>query len=445
MFLHRQVQNVRARVIAGRAEAARAARMRAHAHRVVAARNDCRIDALAPRGRIDGADDVLQPEIVGEHELAAVGIVEGLDAHSGKFVFAYDLGLQNIVSAIDAATGRKSINPAIVPSSDNTVRMCPHPGGARSLGASSYDPRTHILYLPMQEHCTDMTSMPRQPGEKTNIPHFVLRLRPGSDGNIGRLEAFDLATGKPLWMHRERAPMSSGALATAGGVVFQGLFDRYFKAFDSSTGKVLWQVRLNDMPTSYPITYEVHGRQYVAISTGWGSPYSNTWGNLLPEVRGPASSGAVLWVFRLPGGSVRGTPEILMPSALSETSAAEAAEPATAASPVAATSALQTPYYSKAQLQHGTRIYDELCASCHGPSLNDGQFGPPLKGASFASHWTGRSLGALGNFLQQRMPPGAVGRMTLEEYTDILAYLLTANGVEAGSSDLPTDSNAWNG
>jgi mono/diheme cytochrome c family protein len=238
--------------------------------------------------------------------------------------------------------------------------------------------------------------------------------------------------------------MSSGALATAGGVVFQGLFDRYFKAFDSSTGKVLWQVRLNDMPTSYPITYEVHGRQYVAISTGWGSPYSNTWGNLLPEVRGPASSGAVLWVFRLPGGSVRGTPEILMPSALSETSAAEAAEPATAASPVAATSALQTPYYSKAQVQHGTRIYDELCASCHGPSLNDGQFGSPLKGASFESDWTGRSLGALGNFLQQRMPPGAVGRMTLEEYTDILAYLLSANGVEAGSSDLPTDSNAWN-
>ena len=251
---------------------------------------------------------LVQLDVHGERRELAVttgklGIVEGLDARSGKFVFAYDLGLQNIVSAIDADTGRKNINPAIVPSSDNTVHMCPHPGGTRSLGASSYDPRTRILYLPMQEHCTDMTSVPREPGERTNLPHFVLRLRPGSDGNIGRLEAIDLATGKPVWIHRERAPMSSGALATAGGVMFQGLFDRYFKAFDSSTGKVLWQVRLNDIPTSYPITYEVHGRQYVAISTGSGSPYSNTWGNLLPEVRRPASSGAVLWVFRLPGGA----------------------------------------------------------------------------------------------------------------------------------------------
>jgi mono/diheme cytochrome c family protein len=299
-----------------------------------------------------------------------------------------------------------------------------------------------------------MTSVPREPGERTNIPHFVLRLRPGSDGNIGRLEAIDLATGKPLWIHRERAPMSSGALATAGGVVFQGLFDRYFKAFDSSNGKLLWQVRLNDMPTSYPITYEVHGRQYVAISTGLGSPYSNTWGNLLPEVRGPATSGAVLWVFRLPGGSIRGASEILMPGEHSDTPPAEAGNAVIASAPVGATSeagpsaevpALQAPYYSRAQMGRGARMYDELCANCHGRSLNDGQVGPPLKGASFESDWAGRSLGALGSFLQQRMPPGAEGRMTLEEYTDLLAYLLNVNGVAAGSNDLPADSNAWNG
>ena len=383
-----------------------------------------------------------------------LGIVEALDARSGKFVFAYDLGLQNIVSTIDAATGRKYINPAIVPSSDNTVHMCPHPGGVRSLGASSYDPHTRILYLPMQEHCTDMTSVPRGPGERTNFPHFVLRLRPGSDGNIGRLEAIDLATGKSVWMHRERAPMSSGALATAGGVVFQGVYDRYFKAFDSSTGKVLWQVRLNDMPTSYPITYEVHGRQYVAISTGSGSPYSNTWGNLLPEVRRPATSGAVLWVFRLPGGSVRGTPEIVLPGERGAGPETEAGGAGIASAPVGATSEasalsetarLQAPYCSTAQVEHGTRIYEELCANCHGRSLDDGQFGPPLKGASFERDWAGRSLGALGSFVQQRMPPGAVGSMTLKQDTDLLAYLLSVNGVEAGSNDLPAESKAWDG
>jgi alcohol dehydrogenase (cytochrome c) len=234
-----------------------------------------------------------------------LGIIEGIDAHSGKFVFAYDLGLQNIVSAIDPVTGQKTINPAVIPSRDNTVFFCPHPGGARNFGATTLDPRTKILYLPMQETCTDMTSVPREPGEKTNFPHFVMRLRPDSDGQLGRLQAIDLTTGKPVWAHRERAPMSSGALATAGGLVFQGTFDRYFKAFDAATGEVLWQTRLNDMATSYPITFEVNGTQYVAISSGSGNPYSNTWGNLVPEMRRPPGGGSVLWVFRLPDPAAR--------------------------------------------------------------------------------------------------------------------------------------------
>jgi mono/diheme cytochrome c family protein len=105
---------------------------------------------------------------------------------------------------------------------------------------------------------------------------------------------------------------------------------------------------------------------------------------------------------------------------------------------------LRAPYYSRSQLERGAGIYDELCASCHGRSLDDGQFGPALKGASFANTWAGRSLGALGSFLQQRMPPGAEGRMTLGQYTDVLAYLLSVNGVAAGSNELPADSKAWN-
>lgn len=396
-------------------------------------------------------------DVKGEQRELAVttgklGIVEALDAHTGQFVFAHDLGLQNIVSAIDPVTGRKSINPAIVPSSDNTVRMCPHPGGARSLGAGSYDAQARILYLPMQEHCTDMTSVPRMPGERVNIPHFVLRLRPESDGNIGRLEAVDLATGQPVWLHRERAPMSSAALATAGGVVFEGQFDRYFKAFDARTGKVLWQARLNDIPTSFPITYEVHGRQYVAISTGWGSPYSNTWGNLLPEVRRPSVSGAVLWVFRLPGGSVRGTPELLENRGLGNapsnssgemsTASATAGTAPEAAAPIPLVP-LPAPYFSSAQAERGAGLFGELCAGCHGSGLDDGQFGPPLRGASFASHWSGQPLSALGSYLQQRMPPAAPGRLSLEAYTDLLAYLLSQNGLASGTRDLPADSRSW--
>jgi|SRR5437667_1070661 len=63
----------------------------------------------------------------------------------------------------------------------------------------------------------------------------------------------------------QRAPQSTGVLATAGGVVFAGALDRWFTAYDDATGKTLWRTRLNDVPNSAPITYMANGKQYVAI------------------------------------------------------------------------------------------------------------------------------------------------------------------------------------
>ena len=229
-----------------------------------------------------------------------MAIVEGLDARTGQFLFARDMGLQTIVSAIDPKTGRKTINPAVMPHVNETVTFCPHPGGARSSAPTGYDPRTGVLYLPLQEHCTDMTAMPREPGEKTANSRFVLSLRPDSDGNIGRLEALDMKTGKPAWTHRERAPQSTGALPTAGDVVFQGDSDRYFSAYDSASGALLWRVRLNDIPNGPPITFAVAGKEYVAVTTGSGGPFARTWASLTPDIRTPPAGGATLWVFALP-------------------------------------------------------------------------------------------------------------------------------------------------
>jgi alcohol dehydrogenase (cytochrome c) len=365
-----------------------------------------------------------------------LGIIEGLDARSGKFVFAYDLGLQNIVSAIDPVTGKKTINPAIIPTSDNTVSFCPHPGGARNFGATTLDPRTKILYLPMQETCTDMTSVAREPGEKTNFPHFVIKLRPGSDGQLGRLQAINLETGKPVWTHRERAPMSSGALATAGGLIFQATFDRYFKAFDAATGEMLWQTRLNDMATSYPITFEVNGAQYVAISSGSGNPYSNTWGNLVPEMRRPPGGGSVLYVFRLLGKAT-------LPLTQSALGSAPTLAPSANPGAVTHPDELTAPFFSQAQADRGADVYRNNCASCHGEHLNDGAFASALKGPPFRREWNGKALGALGQFIVSQMPPGKAGQLTKAQYADIIAFLISANGFKAGASDLPSDPASW--
>ncbi len=229
-----------------------------------------------------------------------MAILEGLDAKTGKFVFAHDLGIQTIVQKIDPKTGKKTINPAAIPEIGKPVEFCPHPGGGRSPNATAYDPQTGLLYLPLQEHCTIMTALAREPGEKTAASNFTLELKPGSQGNMGRLEAFDLKTGQSAWSRRERAPQSTAVLPTAGGIVFVGDLDRYFTAYDAKTGETLWRVRLNDAPNGPPITYSVNGRQFVAVTTGSGSPFTRTWGNLVPDIRMPPGGGSTLWVFALP-------------------------------------------------------------------------------------------------------------------------------------------------
>ena len=95
-------------------------------------------------------------------------------------------------------------------------------------------------------------------------------------------------------------PIAGSALATAGGLLFNGDLDRYFYAFDQDTGAVLWSTRLNAAAESSPITYSVNGRQYVAVVAGGGSAYGAGGRGLVPELVSPAA-GVTLFVFELTG------------------------------------------------------------------------------------------------------------------------------------------------
>ena len=230
-----------------------------------------------------------------------MGIYEGMDAASGKYIFSHDLGIQNVVASIDPKTGEKTINPDVIVGDGKPHTICPHPGGGRSWIATSYNAATKIMYVPMVESCMDL--IPAPPGNRGNLTsgvNWFIRPRPDTDGNYGRVEAFNLETKKVLWIDRQRAPQSTGVLATAGGVVFAGSLDRYLKAYDDATGAVLWQVRMNDVPSSCPITYSVNGKQYVAVVVGNGGAQTATFPVLVPEIQNPPDRGAAVWVFELP-------------------------------------------------------------------------------------------------------------------------------------------------
>ncbi len=149
-----------------------------------------------------------------------------------------------------------------------------------------------------------MDMIPVKAGERASLTsgvRWAVRPRLDSDGQYGRVMAINLATRKVVWTERQHAPITTGVLDTAGGVVFEGSIDRTFRARDESSGKVLWQQRLNDVPNSAPISYSVNGKQYVAITVGNGGAVPATWAVLVPEIHDPPDRGAgAVWVFELP-------------------------------------------------------------------------------------------------------------------------------------------------
>jgi alcohol dehydrogenase (cytochrome c) len=229
-------------------------------------------------------------------------IYDVLDPRAGgRYLFSIDLGLQNLITAIDPKTGAKTIDPDLIPSRERPITVCPHAGGAKSWIPGSINPQTKVLFVPLVESCMQLAPVGQEErGSLSTGVRWTVRPTLHSDGRFGRIQAIDLATKQTLWTERQRAPQTSGVLATAGGLVFAGALDRWFTAYDDATGATLWRARLSDVPSAAPITYAVNGKQYVAMVVGYGSAHAITFPLLTPEIDLPVARSSTLWVFALP-------------------------------------------------------------------------------------------------------------------------------------------------
>jgi alcohol dehydrogenase (cytochrome c) len=231
-----------------------------------------------------------------------LGIIEAIDRINGQWLWHKETVPQNVVASIDPKTGVKTISAAAIPHIGQTTVNCPADPGGRGWPATAYSPKTGILYLPLNEYCSNTTPTPLDPGEAYTGGGRAVYARvpvPGSDGKIGRVDAVKLADQSTAWSYRTRAPQTGAVLPTGGGLVFSGAWDRWFRALDDASGAVLWQMRLNNAINSFPVTYTVNGKQYVAIAVGNGSSEAKSLSTLTPELRNP-DGGSALWVFALP-------------------------------------------------------------------------------------------------------------------------------------------------
>jgi alcohol dehydrogenase (cytochrome c) len=243
-------------------------------------------------------------DIGGEQVVLTIGkdgILWKLDRRSGEFRALLETMEQTIFSSVDAATGaleyRDDIRNAAI---GQPFTACPGIYGGHNWQASAYDAVRHRLFIPLHQLCSTMT--PRQvdlgPGGGGYGADSVTFPMPGKEEATGKLLAVDARTMQPLWGREQRVIYLSGALSTAGGLVFIGDLDRYFHAYDADTGEELWSTRLSAPAHGYPVSYAVGDRQFIAVQTGIGVMRALT-ATLYPDVYQP-TDGQAIYVFELP-------------------------------------------------------------------------------------------------------------------------------------------------
>jgi alcohol dehydrogenase (cytochrome c) len=233
------------------------------------------------------------------------GFAYTLDRLTGEVLIARPFAYLNWAKGMDLKTGRPIVDPDKEPHPGvKLTGVCPPDIGGKDWQPSAFSPRTGLVYAGIFNLCMDLTDHEVSYIAGTPYDGMEMKRSPAPGGNSGEFMAWDPATGTKVWAIKERFMTMSGALATAGDLVFYGTVDGWFRTVDARNGKVLWSQKLGSGIIGQPVTYlGPDGRQYVAIYAGIGGAAM-----VASKTPGFPAKGSTLYVFSLDGVSPNSGP-----------------------------------------------------------------------------------------------------------------------------------------
>ncbi len=154
----------------------------------------------------------------------------------------------------------------------NTTGICPAALGTKDQQPAAYSPETGLFYVPTNHVCMDYE--PFRVSYTAGQPYVGATLSmypaPNSHGGMGNFIAWDATEGRIAWSLPEQFSVWSGALATAGDIVFYGTLEGYLKAVDATTGEELYRFKTASGVIGNVMTYSHGGKQHIAVYSGVG-------------------------------------------------------------------------------------------------------------------------------------------------------------------------------